>query len=497
MKDISNAIGWGPIDTGRAAQEATYTTTAILLILASFGIALLIGPLWALVVIGFVVGMVVFFHPSDGLWLSPCLMMLASLIAPPEGFQSGVGYSPELPYWAVSLCLVFIPMLLRYFYPGSAARKVNASKRLASPPRAVYVFLAFCVFSALLGVARGYSIGNVGKQLYGFVLFCAYFLFAFQFAPREQDVRRILRNLWWGAVSASIIYLLIYFWKFGSEGVRKDLTILSAYGSGLAVLAIPDFFMPARFKVKFRSFVSAVILLGVPFFAGYKRGIASFAVCILVWSGLKLRSTFKRAAVVFAALTVVGLLLGTGLLDPVTESAAGLPGLSQFKLGDVQTNYSVFLRVEELRQVLDSLHGVPFLGTGLGSTISWYDPYTKTVWEQETLDIGWGYLLVKMGLLGTLIFIWFLGTLLVPALKRRMSDLETGLFLLIFFGLLQMVADTFMVYFMTAGWMGTMCGFLYQSLKARPGAAWKGNGVLLAAAQPVIGAANADGISTK
>lgn len=493
MNGMSKVMSWSEIESARAAREAAYTTAAILLVFTCFAISVLSGPLYALVAAGLTFGVIAFFRPSAGLWLSPCLIMLASLVAPPEGFQYGAGYSPELTYWAGALCLVFVSLLFRYIWSRGTVHIAWGSGIAVSPPRALFAFLAFCIFSAALGLMRGYSIGNVGKQLYGCLLFCMYFLFALRFAPREKDGHRVLRNLWWGGVGACFLYLVIYFWKMGSEGVRKDLTILSAYGAGLSVLSIPELLMPGRRSSKFRLWISVAILLGVPFFAGYKRGVASFAVCALVWAGLRLRSTLKRSVVVVVALAVVGVLLGTGLLDPIVESVGEVPVLSQFKLGDVQTNYSVFLRLEELRQVIDSLHGVPLLGTGLGSTLSWYDPYARTVWEQETLDIGWGYLLVKIGIVGTVIFLWLLLIIFVPALRRRLSGTEAALFLLILFGLLQMVADTFMVYFMTAGWMGTTCGFLYQSLRAQPGASWNGDGMLVAASPPPARAANALG----
>jgi hypothetical protein len=104
---------------------------------------------------------------------------------------------------------------------------------------------------------------------------------------------------------------------------------------------------------------------------------------------------------------------------------------------------------------------VPILGTGLGSTLSWYDPMSGVTWEQETLDVGWVYLLVKLGLVGTAAFVWFawgLGTRAIGAFK---DTLHVGLFVLFVFQLLQMIADPFFVYFMTAPWAGTTCAFLH------------------------------------
>jgi len=50
-----------------------------------------------------------------------------------------------------------------------------------------------------------------------------------------------------------------------------------------------------------------------------------------------------------------------------------------------------------------------WFGTGLGSTVAWYDPYLHTIWTQETVDVGWAYLLIKLGVVGLAVFLWLVG----------------------------------------------------------------------------------------
>jgi hypothetical protein len=461
-----------------AAYLAAYVGGAFCLVLVStLVVAYLFGPLYWLVTLSAILMLVVFARPAAGLWLSPCLVMVASLVAPPQGFQYGVGNSPELPYWAVAICLVFLAQLGAYFCAAPSAR--GALTRLpASPPRALYGFLAISIFAAALGLWHGYSPANVAKQFYGCLLFVAYFLFALRFAPGEQQVLKIMRRVYAGAVIAALAYLAIYFVKATREGIHKDLTVLSAYAAGVAILLIPNLFAPGGSVSRAKVWISCGILLAVPFFAGYKRGLASFLVCGLIAVGLRSGSARKRLLTVTAGFLFVSLLLGTSLLNPLIEATGRLPFLSQFLLTDnVQTNYSVFLRVQELGQILDSLRGVPLLGTGLGSTFQIYDAYSHEVYEQETVDIGWGYLLVKMGVVGIGIFLWLVLGILRRGIRTPLSGLQVALFLLLIFALLQMLADTFMVYFMTAGWVGSICGFLYQSLQL-PAGAWSAPGIL-------------------
>jgi O-antigen ligase len=179
-----------------------------------------------------------------------------------------------------------------------------------------------------------------------------------------------------------------------------------------------------------------------------------------VW-GLRSNSRRRRYAYVVAAPLLLGVALATGVLNPIGSWFAKYSDSEYLIPEDIQNHYSVVTRVEEFSQVMESLNSVPLLGKGLGSTIQWFDPYAKVYWDQETADNGLLYLLIKMGVLGTAAFFWFIYPLGTGALRNRMGALQMALFLLFIFHLLQMLADVTFFYFLTAGWVGTTCAFLY------------------------------------
>lgn len=460
MSTGSLTLPGGP-ETSGTRYSYWLATRLILLLLASLLTVCTLGHFYGIVGLSLVWSIYVFYHPDDGLWVMPGLVMVAGFISPPDGFKWGAGYSPELVYWAIGFCFVLIAMLCRYFWPARQARAGEEKSAVMAPPRALYVLAAMSVVAAGVGLAHGYVLENVAKQLYGCALLCGYFLFALKFTPKLDDVERILNRLIIVGVIWSLVYLVIYLYQVPTLGLHKDLTVLSSYSGGLTVLLLPRLLTTnIRFK-RGRTIAMALTLFAVPLLTMYKRGVAACCLCAYLAWALRSRSQRKRWLAVAAAFLAFTLAVSTSMLNPIGRWFSKYPSLDYLFPEDIQSNYSVFLRIEEMRQVIDSLGGVPILGTGLGSTITWYDPYTGIVWEQEYIDVGWGYLLVKMGIIGTAIFIWLVGSLVVDALRKPIDGVHLALFLLLIYHLVQMVADTLFVSFVTAAWAGTACGFLY------------------------------------
>ena len=162
--------------------------------------------------------------------------------------------------------------------------------------------------------------------------------------------------------------------------------------------------------------------------------------------------------------------IATNAINPVSQYFSRYESLKYLFPEDIQSSYSVYLRTQEFTQVLDSMGGVPLLGTGLGSTLEWYDPYSRMWWEQETMASGWGYLLVKTGVLGTTVFLWLVLGLMRSALRTPLRGLRLGVFLLLVFQFLQMVADPFFLNFLTSAWAGMTCGFVHVLNRSSAGA---------------------------
>ena len=434
----------------------------IALALASVASVCLLGHFYGLIGLSIVWTSYVFFHPREGLWITPALVMVASLVSPPEGFLlTPILYSPELVYWAIAICLPFAAMLLRYVWRKRERSERPTAIRGASPPRAFYVFAAISVLAGMIGVFHGYPIQNVLKQFYGCALLCGYFLLALRFAPNQRDIEDVVGRTIAAGVICAVIHGCIYLYQVPELGVRKELTILSSYAGGLAVLLFPRFVgrkSGARPSRALLAALLAAILLAVPLLAQFKRVVAACFICGLLALGLRSASRWRRYFHVATAFLLFMVMLSTDLLNPIGAWFSRYPDLGKLFPEDVQE--SEYLRVEESRQVIESLGGVPILGIGLGNTFSFYNPVDGKLYEGENLDVGWVYLLVKLGVIGTAVFIWFVWGVGARAINAFKNPLHLGLFLLLVFQLLQLVADSSFLYFMTAPWAGTTCAFL-------------------------------------
>jgi hypothetical protein len=393
-------------------------------------------------------------HPQAGLWFPPVLVMAASLLAVPTGYIGGWGYSPQLAFWAVAICIAFVATSLAVVrWRSLLFSRVREGVR---PPPALYAFFGVSVAGAALGFAHGYSVSNVGKQFFGCLLFVAYFWFALKLTPSFRDIRRVVKFVAIPALVSGLIYTLMY---VPIEGLVRD-TILNDFAAGMACLLLPQL-LSRRKDVKTKAALMSVGLMLVPVVNVLKRSVAGFAICVLLLYGLRSPSRRRRLFWLLGSFTLFGLLLATPLLNYVGRAVSKQPFISDFIPANVQTNYSVFLRLFEAEQMLANSGGPSILGTGLGSTLTWYDPYEKIRFTQQTVDSGWAYLLIKLGVLGLAVFIWLIGGLLIRAIRNVPARAHLALIFLVAFFTIEMVASPVVVYFATAPLAGMACGWLH------------------------------------
>lgn len=450
---------WRSFDELQRRASSWVVLRALLLVFGTVG-SICLGRFYGLVALSLIWAPYVFFHPRDGLWISPGFLLAASLISPPEGFVEGVGYSPELAYWAIGVCVLFIPMLIRYVQAWA-----HGQPDVLPRGRGLGGFYAFAVISVLatfIGVMHGYSVQNVAKQFFGLVLLLGYFLFALQFAPTRQDIEQIMNRVVWVAVLASVIYTGFYLSLFSVRNFSSHLSIVIAYDGALFVFLVPQILGDKATRLRIDGKLAiALFLFAIPVLAQLKRVVGACLLCALLAWCLRSASRRMRYVYVVAAPVLLAVVLTTGVLNPIGVWFSKYEDSDYLVPEDVQNHYSVVTRLAEFNQVMESLHGVPVFGNGLGSTLTWYDPFARTYWDQETADNGLLYLLAKMGIAGTVAFICFVYPLGVAALRKPLTGLHLSLFLLFVFHLLQMIADVTFFYFMTAGWVGTTCAFLY------------------------------------
>src|SRR5215831_11336957 len=283
--EMSSMHPLAPSDFTPFQLRSTYlSATFVSLSILGFGLVTTFGEaMYGLVVIGMAFAPYAFSYPKVGMWLSVSFVMVASLIAPPAGFEYGYGYSPELTYWAIGTCVVFAALLGRYLMS-----RENSSARNGVPvPSVLWAYAAISVFSAMLGIARHYPFLDVAKQFYGCLLFCAYFLFVLKFMHTEQQIEYVMDRIKNAGLFCAVVYIVVYLSLVPREGLRKELTVLSAYAGGLAVLYLPGIVNGNGIMRRFRLALPMLLFLSVPLLAQFKRAILGFVICGLLASGLR------------------------------------------------------------------------------------------------------------------------------------------------------------------------------------------------------------------
>jgi O-antigen ligase len=114
------------------------------------------------------------------------------------------------------------------------------------------------------------------------------------------------------------------------------------------------------------------------------------------------RARRARALMWIAASTATGLLI----LSAVAPGTVQTAGQRLFSIGSYHTDNSVRYRQVESGFVVDKIRESPWIGSGLGDTIYWGQPWTRTKpAAQDYSHVGYLWLAWREGIIGSLIFL--------------------------------------------------------------------------------------------
>jgi len=135
---------------------------------------------------------------------------------------------------------------------------------------------------------------------------------------------------------------------------------------------------------------------------------------------LGIKETFSRwAKIAFAIpLIFVSIFFSLHLLASHGQSL-GLELLG-FKVNGVTTmrdDPSGAIRLAILPVAIDTIKQHPWLGNGLGTTITYVDPTMNVSTTRTQFDFGYLEMLAELGIVGTIIFLFFLGSILFPVAR--------------------------------------------------------------------------------
>jgi len=282
----------------------------------------------------------------------------------------------------------------------------------------VLLFIAISCFQAFQGIHAGRSLSDVGDEFRALGGGFATALIALAVLQDPAAHRRVLRGL-------LVLGIALGAWGVGQWVLHVPFSAAEDYGvrSGVSLTS------GGRGQIQggLFSFPVAVILASAALASGRLRGLDRRLVLLAL--GLNVASlllTFERTFWVAAAVGVLIVALRSGrarraraLMWITACAATGLVVLSAvapgtlktaeqrlFSIGSYQVDNSVRYRTVESGFVLDKIRESPWIGTGLGDSIYWGQPWTQTKPTTQTYThVGYLWLVWREGIIGAVVIL--------------------------------------------------------------------------------------------
>jgi len=313
----------------------------------------------------------------------------------------------------------------------------------------LYIFLVITFIIDLLFNNIGF-ISIIKTSRHWIFLSCIWF---FYYIP-YKEIRKLIDYLFTSTVIISLIMLVEFFFETQILGKEYE-TLVSESGNFLTRGSIPSTFVPFfllflftpfyTFKLKTKNFYivlfSAVLITSV-IRSWYLAMIVGFIILLFLQNKLKVKTIFT------------GILIMSGLIvavsfNPIIKERfkEGFEEVQNFNFStekDLQGNYSFrMLHAEERINYI--LQNVQYTFFGLGNVTEENFPEvfaiglvadTGGVIQLDTADIAWSTLFIRLGLLGTSLYLLFFVSILVFFYRNRKNNpLATVTFVYLFINL--------------------------------------------------------------
>lgn len=404
--------------------------------------------------------------------LSGCIVFLVYLFV---FFQKERPLGPHLPsefiYWGVGLAIIssglfmaWYPHRLRFFL----SRK---SSLVASFDKAMLLILGMSLLASAYGFFRGNGWFAVSRQLFGCLLLPGYYLFARIFFRSVADIQQWLRTVCLAVSAGAAWYsvkITILSFSEGYAYAREQSPLAFFAGAAGGVLFVEilrerEKVKRVLFEVSFLLCVLAILLMGSRIVAG---SLASTAIILLILRRKKHRLLIGVTLLAMIALCVAFVVAH---FNDLTQRK-GLTGevATRFSPIDLSRDASFAGRMAEMYSVLNIVHHKPIFGEGMGAKYTFASVDSPGLFETSAyVDNGWGFVLLKMGLLGLIIFVVMVWRFLKfaardPSLNDHPSATRARMCLLavLLFTLLSFIGGPTFFEFNTSAFVGAVLGGL-------------------------------------
>lgn len=352
---------------------------------------------------------------AEALWVGFFLIAITSQLYPIQLDELGVsiqgGYRPYTLAIIVVAGAMVVGLFRRTGTPGRATPHYRrAGYGVAAFAAVFFLALAYGYFRS----ARAPELIDVFRNCSGTLGFLVFLFLGFRLLSSVNETERSFVKLEVSVLAYSIFFILKFVYLSLSWGAAETAAgfgysqRLAVYFSGLVLVIVVAQFLSTEVKLKWQEFCLAAFVLVLAILFSGSRAILFTAFLVTLLLAVVRYSKGRVRVGVFALVAGVFVLLGLSLQSPMqTDPKEGVSGyLSDRFLAFSAEDTSLLGRASEMVAVRDAIREHPVLGRGPLASYSFLDPVFG--WKETTfVDSGIGYLLMKTGILGTVVFFWF------------------------------------------------------------------------------------------
>lgn len=416
-------------------------------------------------------------RPRDGFWLAFVLLIFAVSAIRGPAIRETASDVEDLWVWGVAPAACAAAMSIGLLFAANRRREPSP-RRLRSMLVPTFAFAGVFLISIIYGLGLGNDVSTMARQGSGSLLLFAFCYLGARLCRSTEEIWLIVKRVQWLLFAYCVYYLLRYLpanlaalGSWNPTLVREPTNPLLFFsGYCLAVCLCLVLFSDNR-----RERLWAILTAPIFAMVAVMSGSRSIVGATVVGAAFLLLIKYVKSPVKLGALLV---LLGVISFSSPKERLASL--LRMTPLGErvasrflvsAEEDESYRLRVAQMRAVLRELRENPLLGAGTGGTITYENPlsYGETYRRASFVDNGIGFLLLKFGLLGTLVFAWWA----IVFLRRTMQLCRgkggpVGLILLatlvFYLGYLPFGPSFFI--FLGSWWIGATMGFILAMMSS-------------------------------
>ncbi|MFP5275986.1 MAG: O-antigen ligase family protein [Acidobacteriota bacterium] len=433
---------------------------ALLLLSSAFLIG---GAEPATIVLGALIGALGVYKPATALWTNIGFLVFACVALPPPP----PGPLPlQYYFWGAGAAMIATGASL-----GWLGKRPDPAPATSIPFDSIMrLIFAVCVISSIYGIVRGNSPFAVVRQLFGCALLFVYYLLGQHFFLSLADIEHWIKNVTRAVAAASAVYSA----KAISISLREssyfqDRSPLAFLAGGAVVLLFVEILRIPSVKARILNSLFLVFCTLEILASGARFVMGSAIATVLIVVLLRQRRRVWLGGIAFLLLSGIAVGIFVSHLDELTGQLNTVAGLAQrFSPINITDDWSYLSRIAQMQSIFATVRQHPILGAGMGADVNYVvDDHPNLFNTTPYVDNGWGFVLLKMGLVGLLLFlalIWkflrFAVRPLPPQIPLRILHLRESLLALLLFGILSFTGGPTFFQFTSSSLLGVDLGAL-------------------------------------